>query len=92
MNLLFWGLTIGVIGKILLAGGVILAHTKIAHERKIDNEVLRSFRFELWLTVLGIVFIVLGYFIEIYFYGLTPLLTCDALECGASLGEILTNN
>lgn len=88
MNLLFWGLTIGVIGKILLAAGVIIAHTELAHEKRIDSEVLRSFKFEMWLTVIGIIMIVAGYLLEIYFYGLTPLLTCEAVECGAALGQL----
>jgi uncharacterized membrane protein len=85
MNLLFWGLTISVVGKILLAAGVIIAHTELAHERRIDNEVLQSFRLEMVLTVVGILLIVLGYAMEIYFYGFTPLLTCSGNECGALL-------
>ena len=89
MNLLFWALTIGVIGKILLAAGVIIAHTELAHEKRIDTEVLRSFKLELWLTIFGLLLIVVGYLMEIYFYGLTPLLTCDAVECGAALGSLL---
>ena len=89
MNLSFSGLTVGVVGKILLAAGVIIAHTELAHERKIDDEVLNSFKLELVLTIIGIILIVLGYLIEIYFYGLTPLLTCDALECGAAVGELI---
>lgn len=91
MNLLFWGLTVGVIGKVLLAAGVIIAHTELAHEKRIDNEVLRSFRLELWLTVIGIILIVLGYVMEVYFYGFTPLLTCDALECRAAAAALFSN-
>ena len=91
MNILFWGLTIGMIGKLLLATGVIIAHTEIAHERKIDNEVLRSFRLEMFLTVLGVILIVLGYFMEVYFYGFTPLLTCTGSECAAALSGALAN-
>lgn len=91
MNLLFWGLTISVIGKILLAAGVIIAHTELAHERRIDSEVIRSFKLEMVLTVLGILFIILGYAMEIYFYGFTPLLTCTAEECGAALIKAMSN-
>lgn len=91
MNILFWGLTIGMIGKLLLAAGVIIAHTELAHERKVDNEVLRSFRLEMALTALGVVLIVLGYFMEVYFYGFTPLLTCTGSECAAALSGVLAN-
>ncbi len=34
MNLLFWGLTFGMLGKVLLAVAVLKAHSQIAHEHK----------------------------------------------------------
>lgn len=86
MNLLFWGLTISVVGKLLLAIGVLLAHSEIAHEHRIDDRVLRTFRIERILTLIGVALIVLGYAMEIYFYGFTPLLTCTGQECAAALG------
>jgi hypothetical protein len=85
MNILFWGLTIGTLGKVLLAVGVIIAHSGIVKERKIDSEVLRGFRVEHTITILGLLMIVLGYFMEIYFYGFTPFLTCSGLECSAAI-------
>ena len=85
MNFLFWGLTISVVGKILLAVGVLLAHSEIAHEHKIDAKVLKSFRIERWMTITGIALIVIGYALEIYFYGFTPFLTCEGMECMAAL-------
>ena len=85
MNLLFWGLTISVIGKVMLAVGVLIAHREIAHERKIDLEVLKSFRLEFYLTFIGLVLIVVGYFMEIYFYGFTQMLTCSGPECAAAI-------
>ena len=86
MNLLFWGLTISVIGKVLLATGVLIAHSGIAHEMRIDNAVLKGFKTERILTVVGIVLIIFGYLMEIYFYGFaTTLLTCFGAECMASL-------
>jgi len=91
MNILFWGLTIGMIGKVLIAVGVIIAHMEIAHERKIDSQVLKSFKLELVLTFTGLLMIVTGYFMEIYFFGFTPLLTCEAAECAASLNSALQN-
>lgn len=81
MNILFWGLTVSVIGKVLLAVGVLKAHSEIAHEHKIDERVIRSFKTERWLTMIGISLIVIGYAMEIYFYGFTPLLTCTGEEC-----------
>ncbi|MEM9336286.1 MAG: hypothetical protein AAGA35_00320 [Patescibacteria group bacterium] len=81
MNLLFWGLTISVIGKVLLAIGVLWAHRELAIEGKIDKEVIRSFTLERWLTIIGLLLIVLGYAMEIYFYGFTPFLTCEGFDC-----------
>ncbi len=85
MNILFWGLTIGTAGKVLLAVGVIIAHSGIVKERKIDSEVLRGFKIEHTITILGLIMIVLGYFMEIYFYGFTPFLTCSGAECSAAI-------
>lgn len=91
MNLLFWALTIGVIGKVMLAAGVLIAHSSLAHEHRIDAAVLKSFRKEHVITLIGISLILLGYVLEVYFYGFTPLLTCSLEGCGAALNAAITN-
>lgn len=90
MNILFWALTIGVVGKVLLAVGILIAHGGIVHERRIDNLVLKGFHTEKILTIVGIVMIVIGYTMEIYFYGFTPLLTCTGSECAGAASAILS--
>ncbi len=91
MNFLFWGLTISVIGKILLATGVIIAHSELAHEMRVDKEVLKSFRLEKTLTIAGILLIIFGYGMEIYFYGFaTELLTCFGRECEMPAAALLS--
>ncbi len=90
MNLLFWGLTISIIGKVLLAVGILKAHGEITHEHRIDAKVLKSFRLERWLTLIGLFLMVLGYAMEIYFYGFTPLLTCTGSECAGAVGAELS--
>ena len=90
MNLLFWGMTISVVGKILVAVGILRVHTVMALEQRIDDKVIRSFAFEKTLTYIGILLILTVYFLEIYFYGLTPLLTCSALECTDAAAIILS--
>ena len=91
MNLLFWGLTISLIGKLFIAAGVLIAHTELAHEMKIDNLVLKSFKLERALTVAGILLLTGGYFMEIYFYGFdTTLLTCFGPECGQAASVFLS--
>lgn len=84
MNLLFWGLTISVIGKVMLAVGVLIAHSELAHEKRVDNLVLKSFKVERTLTILGLILIVAGYAMEIYFYGFTDMLTCFGPECAVA--------
>lgn len=92
MNLLFWGLTVGVIGKILLAVGVLIAHTELAHERRIDRLVLKSFRIEHSLTVAGLILIVIGYGMEVYFYDFISLLNCHGPDCGMDAAVIFSQN
>ena len=66
----------------MLAAGVLLAHSELEHEKRVDLEVIQSFKFERVLTITGIVLLVAGYFMEIYFYGFTtPLLSCFGDNC-----------
>ncbi|MEX0652319.1 MAG: hypothetical protein WD509_03265 [Candidatus Paceibacterota bacterium] len=69
MDLLFWGLTIGLFGKVLLGVTVIMVHAKIVHEHKVDRAVLKEMRKEKNLAILGIIFMVVGYILEAMFYG-----------------------
>jgi hypothetical protein len=69
MDLLFWGLTTGMIGKVILGYTVISVHWKIVKEHKIDNAVLKEIRRERNLALFGIALILLGYLMEISFYG-----------------------
>lgn len=90
MNILFWGLTFSTLGKILLAIGILRVHHIMAEEQRIDDKVIRSFAVEKTLTLIGVVAILLGYAMEVYFYGLTPLLTCHGEECGQAAALILS--
>lgn len=91
MNILFWGLTVSMLGKLLLAGGVLIAHSEIAHEKRIDQQVLKSFRIELMLTIIGIILIVAGYIMEVYFYSAdTELLRCSGPTCEQAAAAILS--
>jgi pilus assembly protein TadC len=90
MNFLFWGLTIGVFGKVLVALAILKVHHIMAEERKIDNRVIRSFAFEKTITIIGVIAIIIGYMMELYFYGLTPLLTCHGPDCSLAATAILS--
>jgi len=67
-NLLFWGLTLGVIGKVLLGVTVIAVHLKIVKEHKIDGVVLKEMRRERNLAIVGIIFMIVGYILEVLYY------------------------
>ena len=69
MDLLFWGLTIGITGKVIIGITVIRIHSKIVKEHKIDVVVLKEMRKEKSLAILGIIFMVVGYILESIFYG-----------------------
>ena len=87
MNLLFLGMTFGVIGKAMLGIGVVMVHVQMARERSIDAAVIRSFHTELIITTTGLFLIVLGYLLEITFFGgFSHLLTCQGAECAAAIG------
>jgi hypothetical protein len=68
-SLLFWGLTLGIIGKVLLGLSVVLVHTKITKEKHIDGLVLLEMRKERKMAILGIILMVVGYVLELSFFG-----------------------
>jgi len=68
MNILLIGITIGLIGKVLLGLSVILVHSKIAHEHRIDTVVLREMRRERNIAILAITLMIVGYAMEMVFF------------------------
>lgn len=89
MNILFWGITLGVIGKIVLGVAVIRVHMNILTERKIDMVVLRSIKREQVITFFGILLIVVGYVLEVYFYSGMNLFSCTGRDCAAAVSNAL---
>lgn len=68
--MLFWGLTLGVIGKVLLGITVIMVHSKITREKRIDGIVLMEMRREQFVAFLGLALIIGGYILELIHFGL----------------------
>ena len=89
MNLLLWGLTIGVLGKLILGIAVLRVHAGIIHEHKIDGVVIKQMKRERWVTVLGLTLIVAGYFMEMTFYGDISFFDCTGEECAALIEATL---
>jgi len=71
-DLLFWGLSIGTAGKVLLGMAVVSVHWKIVKEHKIDKKVLKEMKKERDTALVGIAFVITGYLFEIIFYGYIP--------------------
>jgi hypothetical protein len=73
VSLLFWGLTIRVLGELLIIYSVIRVHIRIVQEHKLDKKVYRSIGKEKTMAVIGIIFIIFGYFLEIAHYSTNGL-------------------
>ncbi len=86
MSLLLWGLTIGTVGKLILGIAVMRVHVGILREHRIDDAVLHAIKRERYVTLIGLVLIVLGYVLEVLFYsGSTEFFTCSGVECVAAI-------
>ncbi len=73
MWLLYVGLTLGTLGKIILGIAVIRVHARIFEQHKIDGLVLSAIQREKYITTGAIVLIVLGYILEMFFYGTSTI-------------------
>lgn len=65
MNLEFIGLTFEVVGSVLLGITILLVHRGLMKEKSVDKKVIREIQYEQILGVLGILFIITGYFIRV---------------------------
>lgn len=90
MNLLLWGLTIGTVGKLVLGVAILRVHAYIIKEHRIDGVVLAALRRERYFTALGLILVVIGYVLEVFFYsGSTNLLDCVGGACASAVSAIL---
>lgn len=65
----FWGMSLTVVGKVLVVVAALIIHSKILQEKKIDGIVLKEYRKERWIVVIGLICIVLGYMFEVHGLG-----------------------
>jgi hypothetical protein len=90
MNFLFWGMTFSAIGKGMLGLAIIWVHVTMATERSIDEQVVKAFRRETYITIAAMMLIGIGYFMEVAALGgFGNLLTCSGSECAAALGSAI---
>lgn len=67
--MLFWGLTLGILGKVLLGYAVINVHSHVIKEKHIDRDVIRAMKRERSTAALGVFLLVIGYFLELSHFG-----------------------
>lgn len=92
MNFLLWGITLGTVGKLVLGIAVLRVHVYIIREHKIDAVVIRALKREQFVTFIGLMLIIIGYGLELYFYnGSTQLLSCVGSECAGLLQATFRN-
>ena len=80
--LLFAGLTLGMVGKVLLGYTVLSVHWKIVKEHRVDQAVLREIRKERNVAIIAILFIVIGYLFELTFFEFIPFSECGFVSKG----------
>jgi len=63
--MLITGITLGMIGTVLLGIAVIRVHWHVSHEHKIDRDVIRAIKNERIVSIVAILFIIAGYILEL---------------------------
>lgn len=91
MSLLFWGLTLSTLGKVIVVLAVLHMHHSLVKEHRVDRRVILSYHQERILTFIGLLLIVIGYVMEVAFYGPSNYLTCEAGVCTHTVAEWFTN-
>lgn len=61
---MFWGLVLRFAGEALIALSVILVHSKITNEKRIDGIVLMEMRRECNVAIIGLVLMSVGFLLE----------------------------
>ena len=59
------GFTIDVIGKIMIAYTAITVHRRFFKEHRVDERVFRAMKREQWVGIVGVIFIIAGYFMQL---------------------------
>jgi len=61
----FLGFTIDVIGKVMVAYTAIMVHHRFWQEHRVDDKVFRTMRRERIFGIIGLVLIIIGYFLQV---------------------------
>jgi len=69
-SLLFIGMAISLVGKLTVIGAALIMHGKVVQEKKIDDLVLREYKKEKNVVIVGAVLLILGFAFEVVGLGL----------------------
>ncbi len=61
------GFTIGAMGKLMIAYTALMVNHRFLKEHKIDEKVFKAMSLEQKIGIVGIIFIITGYVIEVSF-------------------------
>lgn len=61
------GLTFNVLGEILIGLTVLRVHWRFRKEHRVDEKVFQEMKREQVLGIIGIIFIVIGYLLQLFF-------------------------
>lgn len=73
MDPLFISMTLTVVGDVLIGLAVLNVHKHVIEEKRIDGDVVSAMKRERGVALLGILFIIAGYFIKLYIEGYIPV-------------------
>lgn len=76
----FFGFTLDVVGKVLVAYTAIMVHYRFWQEHKVDEKVFVAMKRELLIGMLGIVLIIVGYFLQMP-SKLCPIFSSNNIIC-----------
>jgi len=66
LTILIVGITFDFIGTILIAYTVLRVHNRAREERAIDSRVINEMKKEKAASIVGIVFIIIGYIFQVF--------------------------
>jgi len=66
LTILIIGITLDVIGTILIAYTVLRVHTRAREERAIDSRVINEMKKERTASIFGIALIIIGYVFQVF--------------------------
>lgn len=69
-SIIFIGMAISLIGKLVVIAGALIMHGKVVQEKKIDDLVIKEYKKEKKVIIIGAVLLIIGFIFEVIGLGL----------------------